>query len=69
MELTGLLHLVIWLLVIGLVFYLLWWVVGQAALPEPFNKVIRIILCIIAVLLLISVLMGVVGYAPPIRIR
>jgi uncharacterized membrane protein len=56
------LSLVVWVIVIGLVFYLLWWLVGYIGLPEPFNKVVRIILAVAAVIFLINVLLGLAGH-------
>jgi uncharacterized membrane protein len=65
MDLLGLLVAVI---VIGLVFYLLWWLLGKIALPEPFNKVAMVILCLAAVVILISMLTGNLSF-PALRLR
>jgi uncharacterized membrane protein len=54
----NLLDLLVAVVVIGLVFYLLWWLLGKIALPEPFNKVAMVILCLAAVVILISMLTG-----------
>lgn len=56
----GLISLVIWLIVVGLVFTILWWLVGYMALPEPFNKVVRVIIALACAILLINVLLGLV---------
>lgn len=64
MDTSVLISLVVWIIVIGLVFYLLWWLVGFAGLPEPFNKVARIAIAVVAVLLLINMLLGLTGSAP-----
>jgi hypothetical protein len=53
---------VIWLVVMGVVFWLLWWLVGYCALPEPFNKICRIVLAIAAVIVIINVLMSLAGH-------
>jgi uncharacterized membrane protein len=65
MDLLGLLVAVI---VIGLIFYLLWWLLGKIALPEPFNKVAMVILCLAAVVILISMLTGNLSF-PALRLR
>ena len=65
MDLLGLLVAVV---VIGLVFYLLWWLLGKIALPEPFNKVAMVVLCLAAVVMLISMLTGNLTF-PVLRIR
>ena len=62
-----LVHLLIWVLVLGLVFYLAYWVIGLIPLPEPFGVVARVILGIIALLVLISVLLPIAGSPPLIR--
>jgi len=51
-----LISLVIW----ALVFWLLWWAVGKMALPEPFAKVITVVLILAAVIVIIGLLMGTV---------
>ncbi len=49
-----LLSLVIW----GLIFYVLWWGLGKIGLPEPFNKIITVILVLATVVVLIGLLNG-----------
>jgi hypothetical protein len=60
--------LLIWIIIIGSICGLLWWLVGFVGLPEPFNKVARIAIAIVAVLLLINFLLG-LGGQPVVRIR
>lgn len=62
-----LVHLLIWILVLGLIFYLAYWVLSLIPMPEPFGVVARVILGIIALLLLISILLPMVGSPPLIR--
>jgi hypothetical protein len=52
----------IWLICIGLIFWLLWWLVAYIGLPEPFNKVARVILAVAAVVVLINVLLSLAGH-------
>jgi hypothetical protein len=59
---AALLSIFIWIVVIGLVFWLLWWLLGYIALPEPFNKILRVLLALIAVVFLINQLLKVAGY-------
>ena len=49
-----LLSLIIW----GLIFYVCWWGIAQMAIPDPFNKVIRVILVLAVVIIVIGLLMG-----------
>jgi hypothetical protein len=55
MNLIGLLITVV---ILGLVFYVIWWLLGTIGLPEPFNKVVRVLLALIAVVILLSLLFG-----------
>ena len=41
---TGLLSLLVTLVIVGLIFLLLFWFIGTVGLPEPFNKVAKVIL-------------------------
>ena len=59
--LSLLVSLVVYLLVIGTVCWLLWWLIGFIGIPEPFNKIARGVVAVVAVLLLISVLLTLVG--------
>jgi hypothetical protein len=45
---------VIW----GLIFYIIYWGLGQIALPEPFNKVITVIIVLAVIIVIIGLLMG-----------
>jgi uncharacterized membrane protein YtjA (UPF0391 family) len=44
-----------------MVLWLLWWLIGYAGLPEPFSKIARVVLAVIAVLMLINLLLGLIG--------
>jgi len=61
-SLDGLIQLVIYLVIIGLVLWLVWWLIGFAGIPEPFNKVARVVVGLVAVLILISILLGFIGH-------
>jgi len=58
----ALIHGIIFLIILGLIFWLLWWLVGYTAPPEPFNKIIRVVLAIAAVIILINVLLSWTGH-------
>ncbi len=64
MDANSLVMLFVWIVVVGLIFYVAWWGLGQLALPEPFDKLARGVIIVIAVLLLINVLLGLTGSAP-----
>ena len=64
----GLVMLLLYVVVLGLVCYILWWLIGYIGLPEPFNKVARVIVAIIGVLILLNLVFG-LGGVPIIRWR
>jgi hypothetical protein len=66
-SLSGAVSVFVYLLLAGLVFGLLWWLVGYLALPEPFNKAARVVLAILAVLVIIGILLSLVGGHPIFR--
>jgi uncharacterized membrane protein len=63
-SLNGLVRIVIYCIVAGLIFWLLFWLISYCGLPEPFNKVARVILAVFAVLVVIGILLSLVSPAP-----
>lgn len=61
-SLSALISAIVYLIVAGLVFWLLWWLVNYCQLPEPFNKVARIVLAVFAVLVVIGILLSLTGH-------
>jgi hypothetical protein len=60
-SLSGAITVVIYLVVAGLVFWLLWWLVNYIAPPEPFRKIANVVLAILGVLVICSILLSFVG--------
>jgi hypothetical protein len=60
MGLESLLSLVIYVLVIGAICWLLWWLIAFIGVPEPFAKIARGIVAVVAVVLLIGLLLSLV---------
>lgn len=58
--LSQLITLVIYLIIAGLIFYVLYWAISQVPLPEPFNTVARVALVLIAVLIACYLLLGLI---------
>lgn len=56
---SSLITLLIYVVVIGLIFWVIWWALDTIGVPEPFNKVVRVILVLVAALLLINLLLGI----------
>lgn len=59
----ALLSLVIQLVVAGLIFYLLLWLIGFVGLPDPFARVSKVILAVVAVVWICNLLLGLSGNA------
>lgn len=57
----ALIKLVIWVLIIGLICWLLLWLVDYVALSEPFAKIAKVIVACVAVIFLINALLTLVG--------
>lgn len=64
-----LLTLVVYVLVIGAICWLLWWLIGFLGVPEPFNKIARGVVAVVAVVLLIGVLLSLVGGPVPFKAK
>ncbi len=58
---SALVNVFVVLVVAGLICWLLWWFLGFAGVPEPFNKILRVIIALIAVLICINALLGITG--------
>ena len=67
-SMAGLLSIIMWIIIIGGICWLLWWLIGYIGLPAPFDKVARVIIAVVAVFLLINLLLGLVG-EPLVRLR
>lgn len=50
--------LLVTLAIYGLVWYILWWAQSKIALPDPFGKVLTVVLVVAAVAILIGLLIG-----------
>jgi len=57
----NLINLLVTVLVLGLVFSIVYWVIGQINLPAPFRSVAIAVLGIIMVVVLLGLLFGGVG--------
>ena len=58
---SALLTLLVTLVIVGLIFWLTIWFVDYAGVPEPFNKVIKVIVGLVVLVYLINVLLGMSG--------
>lgn len=67
-SLTAFVGVIVYLIIAGLIFWLLWWLINYIAPPEPFRKVANVILAIAAVLVVIGILLSLVGGTPLFRV-
>lgn len=67
LSLSGAVSIIVYLIVAGLIFYLLNWLIDYCGTPDPFRKIARVILAILAVLVVIGVLLSAVGGQPIFR--
>ena len=63
-SISAAVSIIVYLVVAGLIFWLLWWLVNYIAPPEPFRKVANVVLAILAVLVVIGILLSIVGGHP-----
>jgi hypothetical protein len=59
---STLLSALITLVVVGLICWLVWWFISYIGLPEPFNKVARVLVALVALVFLINFLLGFTGH-------
>ncbi len=57
----GLLPLLIELVIVGLIIWLLLYFIGYIGIPEPFNKVARVIVMLVGLVWLINLLLSLNG--------
>lgn len=57
----GLKNALIWLVVAGIIIWLLWWALNTINPPEPFKKVGTVIIVLATVIILINILLTLVG--------
>lgn len=58
----GAIQAVLYLVVVAVIFWVIWWFIAYVGVPEPFNKVLRVVVALAAVIIVINVLLGLVGH-------
>ena len=56
MAIHGLVQLLIYLIVCGLIVYVVYWILGLLSLPEPVRTVIGVLVAVVVLLWLLSTL-------------
>lgn len=62
-AISGILGLLIQLVIAGLVFWVILWGINYIGIPEPFAKVVKVVLVLAVVVFLVNLLMGLGGHA------
>jgi len=58
---TAVLSVMLYFVVFGLIFWIVSWGVNQIAIPEPFNKIVQVLLIVFAVVIVINGLLMLIG--------
>lgn len=63
LAITGqtLLYFFLWIVIAAVIWWVIQWAINYIGVPEPFNKVLRVILAIVAVIFIINALLVLVG--------
>jgi hypothetical protein len=59
---NDLISLLIELVVAGVIMWLIIWFIGWVGLPEPFAKIVKVILGLVILIFLINILLGFTGH-------
>jgi hypothetical protein len=57
----------IYLLVVCVIIGLVWWIVDYLPVPEPLNKLIKVVSIVIGVIIIVYALLGLTGQVPSLR--
>jgi hypothetical protein len=64
---SGLVEIVITILVVGLIAWLLIFLIDYVPVPAPFNKVAKVVVMVVSVLVVIYALLGLTRTVPPLK--
>lgn len=67
---AALIQLVIYIVVLGLVFWLLNYLIDTVPLPDPFARIAKVIIAVVAVLIVLMLVLQLLGVStgfPPLR--
>lgn len=57
----GLINLIVWLLVVGILIALVYWLLDAIPIPQPINRIVKIVVIVVAALVLILLLLQLIG--------
>lgn len=56
----ALVNLIVWLLIVGILLALVYWVLDAIPIPEPLNRIAKVVVVVVAALVLILLLLQLV---------
>jgi len=65
----ALIHLLVWILIIGAVFAILYWAIQQVPLPPPLLIVVKVVMALILVIICLELLLPLAGEPGSFRLR
>jgi hypothetical protein len=63
------LNLLVYIIVVALVVGVAYWLIDYLPVPEPLNKIIKVLIIVIGAIALIYALLGITGTIPDARLR
>lgn len=61
MSAAPLINLIVWLIVAGLIYWLVTWLIGALGIPEPFSKIVLVVAVLVAFLICVNALLTLAG--------
>jgi len=58
---AGLINLIVYLLILGILLALVYWVLDAIPIPQPINRIIKIAIVVVACLVVVILLLQLVG--------
>lgn len=59
---SSLVNVLVWIVVAGVIFWLCNWLISYVGIPEPFNKVAKVVLTLIVFIVLVNALLTLAGH-------
>ena len=69
MTVAALVNILIYLVVAGLLVGVVYWIADAIPLPQPINKIVKVVAVVIGALIVILLLLNLVGVDGPLLIR
>jgi hypothetical protein len=57
----GLISLIVWILVVGILYLLVVWVIDSIPIPDPANRIIKLVLGVLLAIMVIVMLLNLIG--------